>query len=493
MSHSNLSFRAIADKPTIGQSTVDRAMGRLINIKLPEEPTEATRDLAVDAFHSLNKQEPALLDDERVPGSRKVNRALMSWMMEQDAYDQARSYTLNNPAAASASTLAFWAAMQSDEAIQEALKKQDEADQAESEAEEKINQAIGNSDSEALARAIADAESAEAAGAAAATAIDQMRQDPIRSNAANAIMSEAARAGKEVDDLCKSWGIGPGDMTSTDIDLILSLAGNNNFTALSDLLGRLTGIASTTIQNVKTASFGAVSRVDRTKKIPQVFPAKFTRLSRQAPVVMRARALQEFIRDGLLGWVPIDQAKKGGSFLMYVDESGSMRGAVTAAKALAMGIARALQDDDPARDYGLFGFSDDLFLPGVWRADDWRAHITWARQCANGGTKFVPVFNHAIDELERMKERGVTSADFVFVTDGIAPLPAETINHWKELKTRISTRLIYLRIGGWGHDKVAEIADLKYLDIQPAMIVNDAERLCAEIAQEIARHAYNGN
>lgn len=487
----------LAEIPTVKLGTVDRAIAKVLNVQLPEAPeNQGQHDLMADCFTSLHKPEPHVVDEEICHPGRLVNRALMDWVMESEAWDTSHKMCSNNPAVAAGSTIATYAALLSDEAIREALKRQEEADQKQQEAEDKFNNAKSDKEFEDALQALQDAQEA---GEKAKEFVESLRNDPIKGHAAEAAAESGKEAGGKVDAVMKSWGLESGEVQPTDVNTILNIASQDRFKSLSEMLGRLQGIASSTVSDVKAQSTSAVSNVDLTEEVEQVFMDELMWLSPQAPVTTRAEQLDQMLNGGLLGWLPVNSQQNGGSFLMYLDTSGSMSEAdVNAEKALALGIARALQDDDPERTYRIIDFESKLHLPGVCRDDDWKTHINWALNRVSGGTNFVNVFEHAVNEITDMAERGIKSTDVVFVTDGIAPLPETTIQKWMELKTRISTRLIYLRVdspwgGMGGHDPVADIADVKYLGITANEIFTDCEKLCVEIARSIAEHAYNGN
>jgi hypothetical protein len=308
-------------------------------------------------------------------------------------------------------------------------------------------------------------------------------------------VKQAENKGDEVSGVMAGWGVGAGDITVDDVDDIIELAENGGFAELAKLLGRARKIALQTIDDVKQNSVEAVSKVAMTKDPTRIFPSELIMMSPDSPLPMRAEKVSQFIYGhGLLGWEPIEQGKESGSFIAYVDGSGSMSGVpIRIAKAVAMGVAQTVREElDEGRYYELHEFAvrTDEELPWVTSEQGWREHITWAKMFLSGwGTDFDFAFEKAAERLKAVREMDIRSADFLFITDGIAHLSDDDVRKWKELSEEMSIRLLTVQIGDFNNPQIKELSDS--FIIVPRMREFNADffsELAVGLTQMIAEH-----
>ena len=134
-------YKCLPKEGTVKLGLVDRAVGRVIHIRLQNEPeTDAEKDLARDCFYVTHKPNPVLKEAEQVSASQQVNLALMDWALDNDAFQKARQASVNNLPAAISSASVLWTSLMSDDSIKAALDKQKEAEEKEEESKERVGQ-----------------------------------------------------------------------------------------------------------------------------------------------------------------------------------------------------------------------------------------------------------------------------------------------------------------------------------------------------------------
>lgn len=164
-----------------------------------------------------------------------------------------------------------------------------------------------------------------------------------------------------------------------------------------------------------------------------------------------------------------------------------------AAKGLALGIARSLQEDKiEKRSYALttFGSDRDPTIT-VTDKDDWKQHLDWARKAPYGGTSFDLALRNAMGHIEKMQKAGVLGADVVLITDGECGLSSKVKEEWLTFKEKIKARLFYIELGGgWHYGKKSEDfynAKMRDLADWSFHIPELTKEVAAELTEKIAR------
>jgi uncharacterized protein with von Willebrand factor type A (vWA) domain len=502
-------IQCLPRRGVVATAARDRALGRFARAKVLREPRfGGERDLVGDVFFSMFKLNPIVLDE--VHPTREVNKAIMNWAMEHSESDASKLATVANIPAATASAGTLWEFLTSEEAMAEALKQQEEAEEAHAEAMEAMREAAdsaqeGDDDgvAAAMARAAELQEKAKAKGQAAAGYVEQLKENPMAQGMMGAALEKASETGKEVSGFMSSWGIEPGDVNNTmDVEKVIDLAteSHEQTAKIAKLLGKLEGIAADTIIAVRSMNVGSTVEAEYTKDLGRIFPTERAQLSPLANPVQRGLAIERYVNLGLLGWRRQEDAKRDGNFIAMVDGSGSMRmrysyggkasaDAETVAKALTLGIARALRKDSEGpvkRNYELHTFgtqSDELI--SVTSKDDWKAHVEWAKRFPGGGTDFDYAMRQSVIRLRTMQDSGV-NCDLCFITDGYAHLSDEVIAMWREYKSETSARLIVVEIGGSTNETLRELSDM-YVHTTEQDFEGRAEEILVDITSCVVR------
>lgn len=454
--------RALPNIPVNALTPAERALGRLLRVRLQREPRgDAEADLAGDAFFALYKASPELRED--VPPERAVNRALLEWAQSTTGWEQSRAHTVANLPAALAAAGLLWGLLTSEEALQEALKKQEEAEEkareaAALEAAAQGLQAAGMEDEAARVaqRAQRLRNEAQALGEAAMQEITQTQDDPMTRAAVAHAVRQAAQEASEVAQVMGGWGLGPGSDVRVDPRAALEFIRRNTakLRRIAALAGRMRGVALQA-RRERVAHGPIPAEANLTRDLLRVFPTELALLHPNAPAVLRAEAIARWAEAGLLGWRLRGDAEKRGPFVAAVDVSGSMRGErEIVAKAVALGVAQVARAE--GRKYILFTFGSDTDPVYVVTSDQgWEEHLQWAEKSRGGGTSF----NRALREtMKRLREMNARGADALFISDGEARVADEVARAWQNFRETTGARLLYVPVAQ-GYGSIERLAD----------------------------------
>ena len=434
-------------------SPAERALGRALSISVPREPEHpGERDLVGDCFFGLFKTVPQL--QAPTPPERAINAALFQWVQGLPGWEQTRAYTvLNLPAALSSAGL-FWGLLTSEQAIQEALRKQEEAARA-------IQEARAQEIAADWLDSIGDQQASNAARQAAAG----LQQQGLQAlEEAQAIMEEfagspegraaAARAvarsratAQKISQSMAGWGLGPGSEVHIDpqeaMDFLRHLS--DKIRKIAELAGRLRGIALQCRRERVTTGI-VPADVGFSQDLLRVFPTEVAFLREDAPPIIRARQAARWAESGLLGWVLRGDAKKRGPFVAAVDVSGSMAGErEIVAKALALGTAQVAKAE--GRPYLLFSFGwESDPIRAVSSREGWKAHIQWASYAAHGGTSFNIALARAMEFLHSLGVKETQGADLLFISDGEAKIDPKVSGKWEGFRKTTGARLLFVPV-----------------------------------------------
>jgi uncharacterized protein with von Willebrand factor type A (vWA) domain len=474
-------IKALPTISTLKLSSPQRAIGRLAELALNGRPDgPAQEDLAGDAFYEMYLSDPQTAVE--VAPERATNRALLNWMKSTHGWEAGRaSTTANMPAAMTAASL-MWNHLTNDETIKEALDKQEEASRAAQEARAKqtaadaLQHAADATNDDALKTAAnrmrAEAQAAQATAAAGAQAAQAMIEKAQASPYKNAAMAAAARKvaqeAKETAEAAAGWGMGPGSAVHSDPAAAIEFlrANSGNIRRIARLAGRMRGFAMQA-RRERSRRGHVPASAGMTQDLTRAFPTELALLRPDAPPILRAEKMAQFVEAGLLGYLPTADAEKRGTFVGAVDVSPSMHGSrEIVAKAIALGVAQVAKQD--GRPYILFAFASDAdTITWVTSDDNWQSHLNWASASQRGGTDF----DMALDEtMKRVKELGkkAKGTDALFISDGEAGVSGPTAAAWNAFRQETGARLFYVPVNRYGGlidievlaDRVVKIGEL---------------------------------
>lgn len=469
------------DVPTINLGLSQRAIGKLLNIDLDEAPTgQAQGDLAGDLFWSLYSQDVTAVNREELPGSRQINAALIDWLKSTAGWPKMQQTTETNLPVSLVTSALSWASLTTEEALQEALKKQKEAEEAEAEAaqaqaqanglqaaanaaqeegEEEEAAAMGKAAAQAQAKADKAAAKAQAAAAAAMGELEEAQGDP---NTQAAVSSQVKQAAEEAEDMANamaSYGLDAGSPGYTDPEAarrFIELYGDK-LEEIAKLAGRFRGIASQSSKE-KIEVGHILGDVKITQNLLDVLPTEKAYLRADAAPWLRAQKVGQFIDGGLPGYKRYGEAKEEGPVVIMVDGSGSMDGSPEiVAKAVAIGVAEAVRAGGRPFILGTFSSAGDPVY--TYQSDwPWDEMMQWAEAFQGGGTDFNTAFAVMIENLDRLAEKA-QGADVIFITDGAGHLSSQWRDRWEAYREEKGSRFLLVPVGSFNPNFLGDIPD----------------------------------
>lgn len=455
---------------TLDLGRVDRVIGGLMEMEIPDNSDQASIDLAGDTFHQLYQDhKPA----SSVAPQRAVNRSLLDWAQGTQAYQDLLKDTRNSLPGSLLAGQMLHLTMQTDEAMKAAMEKQSEADQANEAAEEaerraKAEQAMQTPTAE-QAQQIADAlrQQADQQMAEAAAYANQIQQNPLNRGIMGAAVKKAAGEAKEVNQVFGGWGHGPGSPLMRDPKSSLAFMQKHDAKTkrIAKYAGRMRGIGMNA-RREQVAIGRTPAGIEYTQDLGRVLDSEIAMLTQRAPRLMRLTKMAEFADSGLLGRKLEDIKDEAGCFVFGVDVSGSMYGErEESAKGVGLGLAQIAQTD--GRTYELFSFSsgrDNLIRCSS--SDNWEKHLEWAGKTIAGGTSFDIALEEIMRVLIAMGEKG-HNADAVLSSDGEAAVSTEVAAKWKAFAQATGARLLYVPVAE-GYGSLEKLAD-RVLPVEDTM------------------------
>lgn len=509
-------------KPTISVPPRLWALGSVVKADVDydawDAAGESAKDLLGDTWQSLYQFNPTIKDEDAIHADRKVNRRIMEWAMDQESFGETRRDTVGNLPSSLVGAGFMWDVLASDENIGKAQEMEDLAEEQRQQAQDAETQAktaqrnaarLGQqlaahgdqmtpeikaeiqSQIDQLNETMQDAEGAaqqllELASQNAAQAqeiLDSVMEDPVKQRVMNTAVVEAEKGAEQMNAVMRSWGVEPDQVSYEDVNLLVHSALGETGYLLARTFGRLKGIARATIKGIRSMT-GVTAEVGLTKNVQHILPTELARLSEQNHKMTRYKAIKELVTVGMLGWIPLEEKKREGSFVMAVDESGSVsRHGNALQKSLALAIAKAVQEEGERRRFSLFGFSSSIYPP-VTEDADWKELINWGRHYAGGGTNLNDAILQAIACADGMTTDEDRSLDIVILSDGIAGVRDTTWERLEELKDRTGARLFYLAMDHRPDDGLSKHSDR----IMSYSVRDSFDELVARIAKFVATH-----
>lgn len=456
--------------PTVTLNRSQRAIGKLVNIELDQEPEGQSQvDLGGDLFWSLYGDVSAIPKDS-LPGSRQINAALMDLLKGNKGWLETLESSKDNMPVSLASSALCWATLTTDEALKDALEKQREAEEKEQEAAaaqahcDGLNAAAqaaeGEGDEEGAAQyaemaAAVQAQANEAQGqaeemaAAAAQMVEDAASDPAVKAAIGQQMKDAAEDAKEMSEGMAAYGLDSGNTEYTDPAAALRFAQlfDNKLAEIAKMAGRFRGIA--TQQSREKVEVGhVIGDVQRTRNLLEVLPTELAFLRQDAPPAIRTKKVIEYAESGLPGYKKFGEAKEEGPVVIVVDGSGSMAGLPEIiAKSVAIGVGQAVEAG--GRPFILVSFASDRDPVYVYDSrESWEERMIWASKFQNGGTSFSKAFEAMITALDDLGSRA-QGVDAIFVSDGAGALSEHWRTRWVEYREERGSRFLLVPVGSF--------------------------------------------
>ncbi|MHC4748291.1 MAG: hypothetical protein ACYTFW_00310 [Planctomycetota bacterium] len=506
------------------------------------------RDLFADAFFSYYLNAPEFVDPDKLPAEYRISQLLLAWMSTQPESETAKLMTTGSAPASLAAGLYSWRSMLSDEAF-EALRKaleqlnqmknridqqkskenqledarssmpstppevgQEEGQdsgQDEGQNEEPEQQQSGQSDGQEDEQETQERpqprpaqqkkseemqQEYERKAQKVEEAVKRMMGNPVTNGAMRSVVDESLKKMEDLSAMAKAWGSEISDMSVVDIAAVMNLYDMNaKFIAqLSSLIGRSETASSHALQRVRESYIGNPTKINLTQDLSRVLPMEAILLSGMSPHILRTQQVINWADQGLLGWVVEAEGETQGSFVAYVDGSGSMGGDdILVAKAIAFGLAKVLHEDryeQRAFTIKTFGVPEDGFKE-ITEKSALPEIAEWASHMFGGGTDFDYCFSDSLKELKKFEERDILGSDLVFITDGIASLSDRHADEWVEFSEQTGSRLLVVMIRERDTrrytDRLEKIADL-VLYAPTYEFTNNPEKIIEQIVDVVA-------
>jgi uncharacterized protein with von Willebrand factor type A (vWA) domain len=330
-------------------------------------------------------------------------------------------------------------------------------------------------------------------------AINRMMNNPVTNGAMREAAKEARKKTENLAAMADAWGLEMGNMSVLDVSKIMELMDMNMdfINKLVDLIGRSEIASSSALQRVRESYIGNPTKINTTQDLSKVLPYERILLSSLAPRVLRTQQVLKWANQGLLGWVIEAEGVTQGSFVAYVDGSGSMTQGEKdiASKAIAFGLARVLHEDSfEQRAYVIktFGTERDGFIE-IDETSDLSEVAEWAGQSPHGGTEFNYCFEDCLETMKNLEERDIIGTDLVFITDGQASVSHENRKKWAQFQERTGSRMMLVLVTRSGSSEfmstqkkeLRDMADL-VLDVNPQDFRSNPEKVIDQLIDVIA-------
>lgn len=425
--------------PVVANTPIGRILIR--GMDAPGGMSEARQDLWSDVTASFHRIAPRMAAS--IPPSRAVNAKLIQFMHEELA--KSPSNTAGNLAASAAAASVYMSYLEKFGPIKEALDEQDKASDQAEKMLRKYMEGEGELTEEELEALQEQMKDAQARAEAAADRVEEITKSELGSRMVSEIVSSARAEGEQVEGFVSALGCGDeaSSLASSpeEANKILRVMSRIDVQEFAEILGRAEGaVANRMMETQKVAD------IELTRRVERLFPYQRASISHIAPPPLRAHAMARFLSSGLVGWTPSEDEERKGPFRLLLDESGSMSGIITLAKALAVALVKMASNQ--GREWQLIAFSDWRDEPRIVTSKDGTvALMEWiAKFMYGGGTSFDRALQAGFDNID--EELGDT-ADVGMITDGYSSISEETaamVNRYKEN----GARLISCIIGGGG-------------------------------------------
>lgn len=443
---------------------------RLRAVERTLEDTSWTAPHALADVHQMLTRPTPALNDELEPAFRPNGRVI-SQMLESEAVQQMRDFTIGDPLTAGLATTRMGEKLA--ELFAELSDVQEQADEAQKRSDEYGKACDGAGvepgSPEAQADDVLEAirQAAEAAMADLDAALDDVA--PVITTAAR----QAAEAGaKETGDLaaaCAGWGIEKGEFTSGDATARLALAERlttPRMIRMAELVGRLRTELYALASPEWTVGHDEVADITHGDDLEHVLADELVYL---AVPGLEPLFYEKYVGKKLMQLQLRGRRKEAKGKIIYCeDASSSMQTSLGGqASIFARALAIVLLDVAIAQQRGFVGivwsgqgtmqefdFGDDA---STCTMEDRLAYAefvmtgdTWPMQALQRSLA------HLVDEHERT---GRTSADVVMATDGVWKVPEPWAEKWDEQRAELGFRCYGIAMNTLVIDGLERISD----------------------------------
>lgn len=327
----------------------------------------------------------------------------------------------------------------------------------------------------------------------AADKLEKRLEKPMGKAAIMNAAEEGQKEAEEVKEFMSTWGMDGEDVHSEDADDILDF--KRSAGELTDMVGRVNGIASQQIERVKNQSVGAASEACYTKDIFHLFPSELMAIMPGSPDIIRLQKINSlFAGAGLLGMKPKIEGEKEGNCIFMTDFSGSTWSGnpmcLTVEKSVVLGMATALMEQAERRwEAYYFDHESPELYPSISWESDWRSVMEWSQMEPRGGTDFSKALMFASKRIRELATKGEAGYDIVFLTDEDSYINDAAYEDFKKLKAENGCRLhvVSINCSTGGNKRLRELADTH---ITTAAITDDAGKITELIIDKIAKSAF---
>lgn len=376
-----------------------------------------------DIWAGLFKMKPELKDE--IPPELAVNHQFMQHVMQEEGYQQFRSFTrLDDLASALGSmkyseTVMNWVKEQAqrNDALSEALQQ---ASQVEAGNEQQVAEALG----EALKKN----------GRSLSQSLQQAANEAVQTKENMKSLLGGITAGS-----------GEGELKQVPLRDQLALAEKiSTLPKLKDIAawaGRFKMIAQQK-QRSKHKEAIARSGVKQGNQLEHLLPVE---LAAYASPLTKLDFMRRYVEGQTLQYNAKDKEALGkGSIILCLDQSGSMSDQDNISKGFVlalMSIARKQR-----RDFALILFSGTSQKARLYERGKItvQAMVELATTFLSGGTNFEPPLKESLDVLQKSRFK---QADVIFVTDGDGNISTSFIQRWKDAKEQKGFKVLSLLLG----------------------------------------------
>lgn len=402
--------------------------------------------LVKDVFSSMLKARPQLRPGPDLDASYRVNRQVMSELMDDETWRTVRQHTMGDSFASglATATMAEYLA----EMYQRLTEAQEKADQA-SKSQQAFDDACENGASPAelddLAK-VADFDSA-----AADQAIDQAA--PMIGKAVREGTQAAGEQADKIADSSRGWGLGPGDLQKVPPESRMELAArltDERMMQIAAMFGRLRSESWAVSTNRFERGPDEIHGITLSDDIGRIIGAEMVNL---AVPELEVGLLDRYTRKQLQTYNLRKVVKEAKGSIIYVEDSSASMDGTPEIWARAVGLALLNVAKIQKRGFRaiLFADVDDDMMEFDFGLDasesTFEDMLRYAESRIMGGTSFEAPLHKAAEYLAAEHAvNGRTTADVVFATDGVSGIGQKWLDQFKSEQARLGFRVFGISI-----------------------------------------------
>jgi uncharacterized protein with von Willebrand factor type A (vWA) domain len=254
-------------------------------------------------------------------------------------------------------------------------------------------------------------------------------------------LNEARQAISDADENARAYGYGlnPGEDGYSDPTMKLQVAEmikkKPKLKQIAEMAGRFRREARAVQSQKKVPGHDELTDIETGADLGQLIPSELLKLNHP---LLRLEFAKKMLERNLIQYrLESIEKESRGPIVVCIDNSGSMMGAKEIwSKGIALAMCQIAIDQK--RTFEIIHFDTEVKKKEVFPAGktDVMRLIDCISYFSNGGTKFAPPLGEAFKDIVEAKEKDLSKADVIFITDGEAPLDkrdTETINAAKKV------------------------------------------------------------